>query len=134
MRRRRTAQDKKLREDSYLIRTWRRWHRELALEALQGPHGTLVEQVFEILRTMDLRDTRILNLARATNWGTIDQQTKYVLIHEIDRRIITLREQAGLLPFSDALPHERPRGFLIIRAMMGTMPGDPGQIVETTNE
>jgi hypothetical protein len=78
---------------------------------------------------MHLRDTRILDLARATNWGAIDQQTKHVLLHEIDRRITQLREQAGLLPFSDALPHERPRGFQIIKSllMVETPPGDPGE-------
>jgi hypothetical protein len=45
--------------ESYQFRQWRQWHRVLAAEALAGPRGALVREVFEILRTMHLRDARI---------------------------------------------------------------------------
>jgi hypothetical protein len=122
------AQAKELAEQAYQLRQWRAWHRTLAAEALAGPHGALVRQIFEILRTMSLHDARLIDLARATNWDAVDQQTKYVLLHEIDRRITALREQVGLPPFSDALPHQQLNGFLVIKELMtGTCPERAGK-------
>jgi hypothetical protein len=137
MRRRAAAaakRDKELREQSYQLRQWRQWHRVLAQEALAHPqHGALVREAFEILRTMDLRDTRILDLVRNTDWATVDYKVREVLLHEIDRRVTTLREQAGLTPFSDALPHQRLNGFLVVKQLMtGTPPSEPGQTGEKT--
>jgi hypothetical protein len=129
-------QAKQLVEQNYQLRQWRQWHRTLAAEALAHPeHGALVRETFEILRTMkSLHDRRILDLVMCADWSAVDEQTKYVVLHEIDRRITTLREQSGLTAFSDALPHQRLNGFLIIRnTMVGTPPGDPGQTVETAN-
>jgi hypothetical protein len=120
------------REDSYQLRQWRQWHRVLCAEALEGPHGALVRETFQILRTMTLRDTRVLDLVRSTDWSTVNFRTREILLHEINRRIVQLREQNGLLPFSDALPGQKLNGFLIIRdLMMETTPGDPGKSVKT---
>jgi hypothetical protein len=118
--RRRTAsaRDKEQQEQNRLVRMWRQWHRVLCAEALAGPHSELVRQVFELLRVMTLRDTRIIDLVQRTDWSKIDQKTREVLLHEIDRRITALREAAGLAPFADALPHQRPNGFLVIREKM----------------
>jgi hypothetical protein len=134
MRRRTVAankRDQELREQTYQLKQWRAWHRVLAQEALAHPqHGALVRETFEILRTMkDLHDRRVLDLVARTDWSAVDYNVKATLLREIDRRIVALREAAGLPCFDDALPHEeRLNGFLIIRdAMMGTTPGDPGE-------
>ena len=124
MKRRKTAQDQKLHEQNRLARMWRQWHRTLCAEALEGPHSALVREVFQILRTMTLRDTRILGLANSTDWRTVDRKTREILLHEIDRRIIALREQTGLPPFDDALPGQKLNGFLVIKSLMTETPPD----------
>jgi hypothetical protein len=65
---------------------------------------------------------------RRTDWSAIDYRTREVILHEIDRRIVGLRENAGIAPFSDALPHQRLNGFLVIKQlMMETPPDDSGK-------
>jgi hypothetical protein len=120
-------------EASYQYRQWRQWHRTLAAEALAGPHGVLVREAFEILRTMkDLRDVRLLEFVRAQDWAAVDENVRAILLHEIDRRVTALREAAGLLPFDDTLPHQRTNGFLLIRERM--MEATPGAIPANTGE
>jgi hypothetical protein len=129
MKRRATAaRDKEQAEQNRLVRMWRAWHRSLAAETLTGPHADLVRRVFEILRTMHLRDTRIINLARNTDWSVVDLRTRETLLHEIARRIAQLREQAGMTPFDDALPGQQFNVFLVIKSLMmethaRTLPG-----------
>jgi hypothetical protein len=81
--------------------------------------------VLEILRVMTLRDRTLSDFVVAQNWTAVDEGVRAVLLHEIDRRITALREAAGLAPFSDALPHQRSNGFIVIRELM-TMPTPPG--------
>src|SRR5262249_42737345 len=125
--------NKGLQEQDRLTKMWRQWHRVLAAEALEGPHGVLVRETFEIIRTMkDLRDVRLLDFVRAQDWSAVDASTRAILLHEIDRRIAALREATGLHPFDDALPHQKPNGFIVIRELMATQtpPGDPGKQTE----
>jgi hypothetical protein len=41
-------------------------------------------------------------------------------LREIDKAIVKLRERNGLAPIDDALPHERPTCFLLIRKIFET--------------
>jgi hypothetical protein len=124
-----TAREKKaLAERDYLLRHWRRWHRELVADALAGPHADLVKQVLEILSRMTLSSPERLEFVQAQGWATVDADTRALLLHQIDCRITALRERAGLSPFDDALPHQKTNGFLVIqRLMTRTTPGELGK-------
>ncbi len=120
MRRRKSELDKELADQSKLLRLWRRWHRGQLELARAGPHGVIVERVVGFLKHMELRSApALLVLLRDYDWRYVDADTRFTLLHEIDRSIGALRERSGLPVIDDALPHERVTGFLAIRTLLG---------------
>jgi hypothetical protein len=83
-----------------LQRQWQRWQDELCEQALAGPHGELVRQLLEVLDGLGPRDGAVLlDFVRSQSWRDVNMDTRFVCLHEINARTITLREQAGLVPF-----------------------------------
>jgi|SRR6516225_1900467 hypothetical protein len=114
MRRRRPAQEKNLADDARLMRAFRAWHREQLEEALAGVHADVMNRLMAQLK--DLRSAReLVTFIEAQNWSVIDVTTRLIALHEINTAIMRLRERAGQNPIDDALWHERPRAFQVIR-------------------
>ena len=117
-------------EDTYLLREWKRWHNEQREEAVAGPHGALVEQLTEILRGLTLHDgARLVSFIRARDWNSVDADTRFILLHEINAAITRIRVKAGMTPIDDAIPPARANGFLIVKELMfgSKPPGCPGK-------
>jgi hypothetical protein len=124
--RRRTAQDQKLADDAYLLRAWRRWHREELEAALAGEHRCVLERLMAQLK--DLRSARQLIAAISTeDWSVVDADTRATALHQIDTAIIARREQQQLPPFDDPLPGAPPNAFQIIREIITSFPLDRGE-------
>jgi hypothetical protein len=119
-RRSKTAEQKQLEENSYLLRQWRKYRREQLEQALAGPHGAVVERIVDFLRRMDLCSApALLTLLREYDWRHVDADTRFTLLHEINQSIGALRQRSGLPVIDDALPHERATGFLLVRELLG---------------
>jgi hypothetical protein len=110
------AAEKALAERNDLFRLWKRWRRERLDELLAGPHGTAARELVAFLQAMALNDgARLVEFVRAAGWADVDADTKFEVLSLINATIMALRERAGLTPIDDALPHEEPNAFLIIR-------------------
>jgi hypothetical protein len=105
---------------------WKQWHREQLEQVLAGPHGAAVAQVIEFLKGMEPQSApALIALLREHAWQQMDADVRFVVLHEINTAIIKLREQSGLPPFDDALPHKRDTGFLIVRQLLGDGKSSP---------
>jgi hypothetical protein len=106
--RRNSEKDKKLADDERLLRAWRNWHRERLDEAMAGPHGVVVVQVVEFLKTMSPASANaLLALMRSQVWADVDADTRFELLHLINSTITRLREKNGMPPIDDPLPDSR---------------------------
>ena len=116
--RRATAAEKALAERDDLFHLWK-LHRQERLEALlAGPHGAAARELVAFLQTMTLDDgDRRVELVRTGGWARVDADTKFEVLSLINSAIVAMRERANLPPIDDALPHEKPTAFLIIREM-----------------
>jgi hypothetical protein len=105
MRPRNAKQEKKLADDARMMRAWRRWHREQLEEVLAGPRGPMIERLMFILKELS-RNSAPLLLAyiRGVDWTTVDADTRFICLHEINAAIAALRERHGMDPFDDPLP------------------------------
>jgi hypothetical protein len=104
MKRRKSEKDKALADNSYLLRAWRRWHREQLDQALAGPHGPIVTHVMTFLETMTPASANaLLELMRGHTWADVDANTKFVVLHEINDAITRMREKHGLAPIDDPI-------------------------------
>jgi hypothetical protein len=113
-RRNKRDEQKQLAENTYLLRAWKRWHREQLEEALIGLHSDVLVQL--MIQLKHLREAHgLLNFIEAQDWTAIDAETRATALHEIDDAIVKLREQNGLAPIDDALPDERTNVFLLIK-------------------
>jgi hypothetical protein len=58
--RRSRALEKELRDNSTLLRQWKRWHRQQLHEALHGKHGAIVGELVGFLKSMTLKSAPAL--------------------------------------------------------------------------
>jgi hypothetical protein len=118
--RRNRAAEKKLDDDTRLLRIWRQWRREQLDEALAGPHGHIVKAVTDFLQhRMSLKSApELLALLRRQDWRLVDADTRLTVLHEINIASARLRERNGLSPFSDSLPGEQPTLFELARVLL----------------
>jgi hypothetical protein len=116
--RRATAAEKALAERDDLFHLWK-LHRQERLEALlAGPHGDAARELVAFLQAMTLDDgDRLVELVRTGGWARVDADTKFEVLSLINSAIVAVRERANLPPINDALPHEKPTTFIIIREM-----------------
>ena len=112
------AEEKALAERDDLFRLWKKWRRERLETLLAGPHRTAAQELVVFLKAMTLDDgTRLVEFVRAAGWAHTDADTKFEVLSLINATITALRERAKLPPIDDALPHEKPTAFLIIREL-----------------
>jgi hypothetical protein len=91
---RKPAKQKELADNAYLLRAWRRWHREQLDTVLAGPHAVIATQIMEFLKTMTPASANaLLQLMRGHCWKDVDADTKFILLHEINDAIVRLREK-----------------------------------------
>jgi hypothetical protein len=115
MRRRKQSElDKGLADNAHLLRAWRRWHREQLEAALADVHRDVIKRL--MLQLKHLHEAReLLRFIEAQDWAAIDAETRLIALHEINVAITKLRERSGLEPIDDALPHERPNVFILVK-------------------
>ena len=117
MKRRSTAQEKKLADDARLLRWWKAWHREQREAVLAGPHGAVLGELFRMIRSLQhVRPVQLIGLARSIDWAAIDADTKLVTLHELNAAITRFREKRGLEPIDDTVSDEPP--FRTIKAIL----------------
>jgi len=123
MKRRRTAQKKKLVDDARLLRWWRAFHREGKAVALSGPHARTLAELFRAFANIEcVQPTQLVGFVGAIDWNGIDHQTRLVLLHELNTAITKFHEKRGLLPIDDRLPGASPNAFQIIREILAKLP------------
>jgi hypothetical protein len=129
MKRRSTAQEKKLADDARLLRWWKAWHREQRDAVLAGPHGFALAELYRAIKSLEhIQPIQLVGLARCINWTRIDAATKLVTLHELNTAITRFRERHGEEPIDDALPGEPLRVFQLIRSIvMNQFPASAGE-------
>jgi len=122
MDRRTTAQaEKELRDKARLLRAWKKFHREERAEVIGGPHGPVLAELFRMFDNLQhVQPTQLIGLARSINWTTVDSNTKFVVLHELNVAITKFREKHGLEPIDDNLPGEPETPFRTIKAIVLT--------------
>jgi hypothetical protein len=114
-------EQKKLADDAHLLRAWRNWHAEQLTEALAGVHRDVMRRLMAQLE--DLHSAReLVAFIEAQDWTAVDADTRLIALHEINAAIMRLRERAGQEPIDDALWHEPPRAFQLLRNIMNQFP------------
>jgi|SRR5215831_10243927 len=109
--------ERELADRARLTRAWRAWHFEQLEEALVGLHGGVLERLMAQLK--ELRTAReLVNFISAQDWSVVDDDTRAIVLHQINRAITVLRERQGLPPIDDALPGEPLTAFQIIRGII----------------
>src|SRR5262245_32433518 len=112
----RTKEEQEIADREKLLRAWRRWHKERLQTALEGVHRDVFERLMAQLA--DLRSAReLVDFIAAQNWAEVDADTRLTALHEINNAICRLRERNGLDPINDALSHEPPTAYQIIRKL-----------------
>jgi hypothetical protein len=115
------ARERELADDAYLLRAWKKFHRDELAEALVGLHRDVMARLMEHLK--QLRSAReLVKFIEAQDWSAVDAHTRLVALHKINQAICALREKQGLIPIDDALPHEPPRAFQIVRGIITKFP------------
>jgi hypothetical protein len=116
---RKLTKDQKLAEVQKLSRAYKRWHREQLEEALIGVHGDVLVQL--MIQLKNLREARgLFNFIEAQDWASIDAETRFIALHEINVAIAHLRERNGMPAIDDPLPGQPDNVFRRIRAMLFT--------------
>lgn len=104
MKTRRSDADQKRADDRRLLCSWRKWHAECLAEALTGPHASILAQLVEVLCGLTLKSAPVLlAFVERQNWRSVDADTRFIALHEINLAITRLRERAGMAPFDDPL-------------------------------
>ena len=117
MKRRNTAQEKKLADNERLLRWWKKFHREEREAVLAGPHSVVLGELFRMFKTLQhVRPAQLLGFARSIDWAAIDADTKLVTLHELNAAITRLREKHNMEPIDDTVSDEPP--FRMIKAIM----------------
>jgi len=92
--RRKSEKDQKLADDARLLKAWRNWHAEQLEEALAGVHHDVLKRLMAQLK--DLRSAReLVSFISAQDWSTVDADTRFICLHEINTAICALRQKLG---------------------------------------
>jgi hypothetical protein len=114
-----SEKNRKLEEDAHLLRAWRNWHREQLEEACSGPHRMLLEALLARLKNIQMNSAaELLRFFHQEDWKTIDANTKFVVLHELNSAIVRLRECNGLDGISDPLPGQQENLFRAVKALL----------------
>jgi len=112
-----TKRDKKLADDARLLKWWRAWHREQLEQALAGPHGAVLAELFRMFKNLQhVQPAQLIGLARSIDWAGIDVDTKLTVLHEFNTAITRLRERHNMEPIDDTVEDEPP--FRTLKAIL----------------
>ena len=124
MKRRQSEKDKKLADDARLLKWWRAWHREQLEQALAGPHGAVLAELFRMFKNLQhVQPAQLIGFARSIDWAVIDTDTKLVTLHEFNAAITRLRERHNMEPIDDTVEDEPP--FRQLKAILFPPNGAP---------
>src|SRR5262245_26510107 len=94
-----TKEQKKLAADAYLLRAWKKFHREERKAVCAGPHSAVLVELFRMLDHLEhVQPAQLIGLVQSTNWVAIDYATRLTVLHEINISITTLRTKRDLEP------------------------------------
>jgi hypothetical protein len=96
---------------------WRQWLHDRVEDLLVGQYGEAARELVAFLDRMMPGDGAAL-ISAAERWRGADADVRFEILSLIDAAVIGLRERAGLPPFDDPLPDERPNVFLIVRELL----------------
>ena len=82
-----------------------------------GPYAEPTQALLAFLKTMT-GPTALLDFIKAGPWCDADADVRFEILALVDAAIIQRRERMGLPPFDDALPHQSPNTFLILREQL----------------
>ena len=111
--------EKEAQEQAALLKAWRAWHAEQLEQAIAGPHGVMVAKLMALLDQLELDSAAVLlDFMRHIDWGGVDHNTRFELLHRINQAIERVRVRAGLPPIDDPLPHQPDNVFRRIKSML----------------
>jgi hypothetical protein len=121
-----SKQDKKLADDARLLRAWKHWHAEQLEEALAGVHRNVLERMMAQLK--DLKSAReLVNAMAAEDWSTVDEDTKLIVLHQVNAAICKLRTELGQEPIDDPLPGQPDNAYRLIKNLFNRFPPHVGE-------
>ena len=128
-----TKNEKELADNAYLLRAWKKFHRDELTEALVGLHRDVMGRLMAHLK--QLRSAReLVAFIEVQDWSAVDARTRLVALHEINSAICALRERLGRPPIDDALPGEPLRAYQVIRNIMNQFPAIAGRPAGTSGK
>jgi hypothetical protein len=113
----RTATEKKLVDNAWLVRAWRRWHRERVEALLIGPYAASVQALLAFLKTMPSASA-LVEFVKHGPWQNTDAELRAEVLSLIDTVIIARREKLGLPPFDDSIGDMPLNVFLLVREQL----------------
>ena len=121
--RRNSKRERERAGDAKMFRAWKKFHREEREQALAGPHGAVVSELFRMLQNLQhLQPSQLIGYVQSIDWSAIDYTTKLTIIHELNSAITTFREKRGLEPIDDNLPGDPDTPFRAIKTIVLTPP------------
>jgi hypothetical protein len=118
MKRRRTAQEKKLADDARLLRAWRAFHAEEKTAVLAGPYSATLVELFRMFSNIEcVQPAQLVGFIGAIDWSGIDRQTRCVVLHELNNAIVRHRTSRGLAAIDDPLFDQPDNVFRIVKKL-----------------
>lgn len=112
-------EQKKLADDTRLLRAWKKYHREEREAVLAGPHAVALNELFRMFKNLQhVQPSQLTGLARSIDWSSLDSGTKLVVVHELNNSITAFREKHGMEPINDNLPGQPDTPFRTIKAIL----------------
>jgi hypothetical protein len=119
MKRQHTAKEKEIEDANRLLRAWKNFHAEEKAAVLAGPYAVTRAELFRMFANLKhVQPAQLIGFIGAIDWAAIDYQTRLVVLHEINAAITRFREANGQESIDDALWHEPPRAFQLIRGIV----------------
>jgi hypothetical protein len=123
MKRLQRDQEKELASQSRLLCAWTQWHAEQLAEALVGPHRDAVANVISVLESLGMDSAaELLGRVQRTEWSTVSDNVRGMVLHQINQSIIRLRERNGMAGLDDPLPGQPDNVFRRIKQTLFAPP------------
>jgi hypothetical protein len=101
------------------VRVWKAWHQEQLDEALAGAHSATIAELVALLDRLEANSAApLLDFMRRIDWISISYDVRLTALHQINQKIMRLRERAGLPPLDDPVPGQADNVFRRVRSML----------------
>lgn len=119
-RRKPSAQEKKMAEQTVQLRRYNSWHREQAELLAKGEHAAPWKSLTQILRSLKLPETEYLPgyIERQSWLLDANLHTRQIALAMIHRAIMRERIRNGYAPLDDGMPGQAPTPFETIRSLL----------------